>query len=204
MFFYFNGLNKIYVDSLFNNRTRRRKKKRRRGKHLYSLFLSRKKKYSLYYQPFDSRLVNKNIGSNINAPYSNLKRKKFRIGIKALKLNLIRIICLKGMKFCSQRYLRSVYLDKYFKFNISVFPDYWMTAKPKSVRMGKGKGDLKFKVFFLRKGTDLYNFRYLKNFNSYIINNKLFLLKFNMFVFFLMKILKSKPSIQSAIYKKLL
>lgn len=195
----YNQLNSI----IYKRRLKRRVKKRRRGKHLYSLFLSRKKKYSLYYQPFDSKLVKKNLGSNFKASYSSLMRSRFKIGLKATKLNLIRIICLKGLKFCSQRYLRSLYIEKYFRFNISVFPDYWLTSKPKSVRMGKGKGALKFKVFFLKKGSDIYNMKYLFKLNNYILNQKLYIFKFNIFIWFLMKILKAKPTVKNVIYKKI-
>lgn len=192
--------------NLVNNciRSERRKKKRRRGKHLYSLFLSRKKKYSLYYQPFDSFLVYKNFKCHKNYDLINVSKTKFRLGLKSYKLKLIRIICLKSLKFVSQRNLRSLYLDKLFKFNISVFPDYWLTDKPKSVRMGKGKGEKKFKVFFLKKGLDVYNFRYIKRYSNFLINKKLYILKFNVFVNFLIKILKGKLSLKNLIYKKII
>jgi len=182
---------------------KRRKKKRRRGKHLYSLFLSRKKKYSLYYQPFDSKLVYKGFESHKNFHKNNIAKKNFKIGLKSYKSKLLRIISLKSLKFVSQRNLRSLYIDKYFKFNISTFPDYWLTSKPKSVRMGKGKGELKFKVFFLKRGLNIYNFRYITKYSNFMINKKVFIFKFNLFILFLLKILKGKLSLKSIIYKKL-
>ena len=58
---YFNET-QILKKKLFIVKVRRRKNKfrRRRGKHLESLFLSRKKRYSNYYQLFDSKIINKN------------------------------------------------------------------------------------------------------------------------------------------------
>lgn len=102
----------------------RRRKKRRRGKHLYSYFLTRKKKYSLYYQPFDSVLIKKDIKINNKAPFNTSKKHSYKIGLKATKLKLLRIMSLKSLRFCSQKFLRSVYYDKFFKFNVSLVPDY--------------------------------------------------------------------------------
>lgn len=122
----FNKKSFFYTLFLNNDKkfSKRRKKKRRRGKHLYSFFLSRKKNYLLYYQPFDSKLVYKNFQSHKNFAVINTLKNKFRLGLKSKNSRLLRIICLKSLKFCSQRNLRSLYLDKFFKYNISVFPDY--------------------------------------------------------------------------------
>lgn len=200
MFVIFYNYNIKYIFSL-SRHSKKRRKKRRRGKHLYSLFLSRKKKYSLYYQPFDSKKVYKNFASNYNSAHYSSKKNKFRIGIKSYKLKLIRIFCLKSLKFCSQRYLRSFYIEKMFKYNVSIFPDYWLTAKPKSIRMGKGKGELKFKVFFLKRGTQIYNFKFLRNYFNFLINKKLFIIKLSIFSNLLLKILKGKPSLKCLFYK---
>lgn len=197
-----NSLNLTFLK--FNRiKIRRRRKKRRRGKHLYSFFLSRKKKFLLYYQPFDSVLQKKNIKVNFKSSYILEKKKSYRIGLKALKLDLIRIMCLKGLKFSSQKFLRSIYLDKFFKYNVSTVPDYWLTSKPKSVRMGKGKGEMKFKVSFIEKGIDIYNIKYLHKIHKFTFDKKLYIYKFNIFFWFLMKILKAKPSVKTEIYKKI-
>jgi len=49
--------------------------RRRRGKHLESLFLSRKKKYLNYYQIFDSKIINKNSKTKNNVLKKNKKKK---------------------------------------------------------------------------------------------------------------------------------
>lgn len=169
---------------------------------MYSLFLSRKKRYLLYYQLFDSKLVYKNFGVHKNCNLINQSKKKLRIGLKSLNLKLIRTSCLKSLKFVSQRNLRSLYIDKFFKFNISILPDYWLTAKPKSVRMGKGKGEKKFKVFFLNRGFDVFNLKYLKKYSKFVLNYRITKYKFSLFIFFLLKILKGKLSLKSNVYKK--
>jgi len=192
-----------YKNTNVKRRFKRRLKKRRRGKHLYSLFLSRKKKYLLYYQPFDSRLIYKNFGSSKNFKKISQSKKKLRIGLKSKSLKLIRVACLKSLKFVSQRNLRSLYIDKFFKYNISILPDYWLTSKPKSVRMGKGKGEKKFKVFFLNRGLDVYNFKYIKKYSKFLLNYRAVKYQFSIFVSFLLKVLKGKLSLKSNIYKKI-
>lgn len=158
----------------------------------------------MYYQPFDSRLVYKNFESHKNFSKINRNRTRFRIGLKSYNSKLIRILCLKSLKFVSQRNLRSLYIEKNFKFNISVFPDYWLTSKPKSVRMGKGKGEVKFKVFFLKRGLDLFNFRSIVKYSKFLLDYKLFKYKLCVFSFMLIKVLKGKPSLKPLIYKKIL
>ncbi len=182
-------------------RKRKRRGKRRKGKHLFSLFIGRRKHFLLYYQSFDSKQIYLNFGSNYNAGESLIKRNKFRLGLKSYKLKLIKIFCLKSLKFCTKRYLKSLYIDKLFRFNVSIFPDFWLTAKPKSVRMGKGKGDFKFKVYFLKRGSQIFNFRYLNNYFNFYIKKKLFLIKLSIFVNMLLKILKGKPSVKCLFYK---
>jgi len=164
--------------------------------------LSRRKKYTLYYQPFDSRAVYKNFGVHKNSTCINQSKRKLKIGIKSINLKLIRTSCLKSLKFVSQRNLRSLYIDKFFKFNVSILPDYWLTAKPKSVRMGKGKGEKKFKVFFLSRGLDVFNIKYLKKYSKFLLNYRITKYKFSIFIYFLLKILKGKLSLKSKIYKK--
>lgn len=78
----------------------------------------------LYYQPFDSVLEKKNVKVNFKSSYILEKKNSYRVGLKTLKLDLIRIMCLKALKFSSQKFLRSIYLDKHFKYNVSIVPDY--------------------------------------------------------------------------------
>jgi len=127
-------------------------------------------------------MVDKNNKSNI------LKGCKNRLGLKSVELDLLRVECLKSLKFCNQRFLKSVYLEKNFKEIIHAVPDYFLTAKPKSIRMGKGKGEAKFKVYFLKKNDPIYSLKFVfSRFKNFFANRKLEIFKINIFVFFFNK-----------------
>ena len=99
--------------------------RRRRGKHLESLFLSRKKKYLNYYQIFDSKIINKNpkVKSTILKKNKN-KSIKHTFGLIAKEYDLIKIKSLKTLRFYTQRYLKSVYMYKRkLKTKINVLPN---------------------------------------------------------------------------------
>jgi ribosomal protein L16/L10AE len=48
------------------------------------------------------------------------------------------------------------------KFKLLIFPDFWLTAKPKETRMGKGKGAISKKIYRLRTGSTILEFFYSK------------------------------------------
>lgn len=191
---------KLYIIKL---KRRKNKYKRRRGKHLESLFLSRKKKYLNYYQLFDSKIINKNTKVNNNVIKANKKsNNKLTFGLVAKEYDLIKIKSLKTLRFYTQRYLKSVYMYKNkLKTKINVLPNYWLTNKAKSVRMGKGKGSLTHKVAYLNKGSYLFNIKILKKNINYKINKKLYFLKFSMFINILLKSLKNKTTVKTSVYK---
>ena len=188
----------------FKLKKRRNFYKRRRGKHLDNLFICRKKRYELYYQTFDSKKIKKNVGCGKNTLLENNKKYKYRIGFKSIEFDLIRSNSIKSLKYCTQRFLRSRKINKkYYRNSVSVFPSYWLTAKPKSVRMGKGKGKLTLKVAFLNKGKDIYSIRFLRWYLNFNIKKKMYVLKFCLFAFFLINILKTKTCAKNVIYKKI-
>ena len=124
---YFNET-QILKKKLFIVKVRRRKNKfrRRRGKHLESLFLSRKKRYSNYYQLFDSKIINKNESfKRIILKKNKNKNNKFTIGLISKEYDLIKTKSLKSLRFYMQRYLKSVYMYKSkLKTKINVLPNY--------------------------------------------------------------------------------
>lgn len=188
----------------FKIKKRRNLYKRRRGKHIDNLFICRKKRYELYYQNFDSKKIEKNVGCGKNVLIENSKKYKHRLGFKSIEFDLIRSNSIKSIKYCTQRFLRSRKINKkYYRSAISVFPSYWLTAKPKSVRMGKGKGKLTLKIAYLNKGKDIYGIRFLKWYLKFNIKKKMHILKFCLFAFFLINILKTKTSSKNVIYKKI-
>ena len=198
--------NKILSRKMFILKIKKQKNrfKRRRGKHIQSLFLSRRKKYINYYQIFDSKLVEKNPKLNYNVLKTNKKKSaKFEVGLFAKEFDLIKIKSLKSLRFCTQRYLNSVKAYKgRVKTKINALPSYWLTNKPKSVRMGKGKGVLTHKVAFLKKGQYLFNIRILKKNINYKVNKKLYFFKFFIFINILLNIIKNRTTVKTKVYKQ--
>ena len=187
------------VNLSFCKKRKRKSRKRKSSKHIYSFFITRKKKYDLYFIPFDQKTIDKNRKSVF------FKNCKNRIGLKSLKLDLIKVECLKSLKFCNQRFLKSVYLEKNFKEIIHTIPDYFLTAKPKSIRMGKGKGEAKFKVYFLKKNNFIFSLKFIFSiFKTFFVNRKLEMFKINIFVFFLMNVLSNKLSVETKKFKYIL
>ena len=191
---------KLYIIKL---KRRKNRYKRRRGKHLESLFLSRKKKYLNYYQLFDSKLINKNEKVKNNIIKKNKKKNnKLTFGLIAKEYDLIKIKSLKTLRFYTQRYLKSIYMYKRkLKTKINVLPNYWLTNKAKSVRMGKGKGALTYKVAYLNKGSYLFNIKILRKNINYKINKKIYFFKFSIFINILLKSLKSRSTVKTNVYK---
>jgi len=191
---------KLFISKL---KRRRNRFKRLRSKHISALFLSRKKRFDNYYQLFDSKLVKKNKMFNNSILKKNSKKsKKFTIGLTSKENDLIEIKSLKSLRFCMHRYLKSMKMYKRkLKTKIAVFPNYWLTNKPKSVRMGKGKGSLTKKISFLKKGEYLFNIKILKKYLNYKLNKKLYFFKFSIFINILLKNLKSKTTAKTNIYK---
>lgn len=194
-----NSLRFFNIDVKFCKKRKRKSKKRKSSKHIYSFFITKKKKYDLYFIPFDQKAINKNRDSSI------FKNCKNRLGLKSYELDLLRVECLKSLKFCNQRFLKSVYLEKNFKETIHMIPDYFLTAKPKSIRMGKGKGEVKFKVFFLKKNVPIYSLKFIfSRFKNFFVNRKLEIFKINIFVFFLIRLLSNKLTVRTKKFKFIL
>lgn len=168
---------------------------------MQKFFNTRKKKYAYYYKKcvFSSLLVNKKLEKNTTL---NHTKKKFNIGIKILDTGLLNSRPLKSLKFVSQRFMRSRKLEKYFRHHTNATPDFHLTAKPKSVRMGKGKGPVKGKIYFAKKGLIIFNIKYYYNLKKHNLNKKLFLLKLNIFLHLLLLRLKTKLPFKTIIFKK--
>lgn len=165
-----------YYSNRFINifyRWRRRKSRRRRytkqlKKHAESFFNNRIKKFKYYYKRDKSNI--KNLENNIR---KNQLAKKYKLGIRGLKYNYLNKYPLISVIKLIKRFRKNVGYNKKLKYKISVFPDFQLTAKSKSVRMGKGKGPLSKKIFFFKKGKTVVEIRILKKIKFEIKKNKL-------------------------------
>ena len=55
---------------------------------------------------------------------------------------------------------------------ILIFPDFYLTSKPREVRMGRGKGLPSSKIVLLKKNTLLFLLRPINKFYAYYILNQ--------------------------------
>lgn len=180
---------------------RRRYRKRGKKKHLQKFFNTRKKKYLYYYKKcifFNFKIIDKTEKNKVLTH----SKKNYNVGIKLLNSGIINSLPLKSLKFVSQRFMRSRKLEKFFRHNSIATPDFHLTAKPKAIRMGKGKGPVKHKISFIKKGLVVFNIKYNNNFKNYNLNKKLFLFKINIFLYLLLLRLKTKLPFKTAIFKK--
>jgi ribosomal protein L16/L10AE len=178
---------------------KRRKKQRKR--HAQTFFSSRLKKFVFYYLKFSSSTILK----RKNFSYSTNKLQpalKYKMGLKSLFSRFVTIYPLRATIKLSKRYLRNVDVEDFVKYKMSVFPDSWLTAKPKAVRMGKGKGSPRRKIYFLKKGEILYELRFLFKYSTYLKNKKKLKFLINLHMRFLLLRLQHKFSIKNKIFKK--
>ena len=118
----------------------------KKKKHITTFFFSQSKKFKFYYKPRKFLKLNmKNIFILKYFCYG-------LINLKAIYLNLEPLLaCLKLIK----RFLKFFFLNK-TSLHILIFPDFYLTNKPKEVRMGRGKGQMGRKVVLLKKNTLLF------------------------------------------------
>ena len=189
------------LNKIFWFKHKRRKNRKKGRKHLQKFFNTRKKKYSYYYKKciFFSNNFSQKVEKSI---FLNHSKKKYNLGIKVLDGSTLNSLPLKSLKFVSQRFMRSRKLEKYFRHNSIATPHFHLTAKPKAVRMGKGKGPVKSRISFVKKGLVLFNIKYNFNFKKHNLNKKLFFFKLNIFLYLLMLRLKTKLPFKSCVFKK--
>ena len=197
------SLFKKNLSKIFWFRHKKKKNRKKIRKHLQKFFYTRKKKY-LYYYKKCLLFKSKNKAIFENNFFLNQTKKDFNLGIKTLDSGIINYYPLKSFKFVSQRFMRSKKLEKYFRHKLDFSPDFILTSKPKAVRMGKGKGPVKNKVYFVKKGRIIFNIKYNKNYSKFNLNKKFFFLKINIFLHLLMARLKNKIPFRSLFFKKLL
>ena len=191
----------LHLNKTFWFSHKKKKTRKKNRKHLQKFFFTRKKKYLYYYKRcalLKLAPVQK-IEKNVTLNHS---KKKYNLGIKILGGGVITSLPLKSLKFVSQRFMRSRKIEKYFKHHVMATPDFQLTAKPKSVRMGKGKGATKKKVSFIKSGLVIYNIKYYFNYKKHSLHKQLFLLKLNIFLQLLISRLKTKLPNKTVIFKK--
>jgi large subunit ribosomal protein L16 len=118
----------------------------KKKKHILTFFSSKPKKFKFYYKPRKFYNTDKKNSFLINNQHFGL------LNLKSVYLNLEPLLsCIKLIK----RLLKTFLLAK-TQLHILVFPDFYLTSKPREVRMGKGKGGIGKKILLLRKNTLLF------------------------------------------------
>jgi len=124
-------------------------------KHLDQFFFSMPKTYKYYFKKRNfyknSRLLNR----------KNFLDKHFSVGFRSIEnIYLTHNCMISCMKFF-KRFSEPEYtgIDN-FMYRVRVFPDFSLTSKPKEIRMGKGKGKVSKKIFYLKRGCIIFEFNY--------------------------------------------
>ena len=130
---------------------------KKRSKHIESFFIYKSKKFPYYYKS--------NLKKNFNLSYSARPLSLDSVCLRYLgPTSYIKVAPLKACIRLIKFFFKKNKITKLvLKVNLS--PDIVLTAKPKEVRMGKGKGPLSldkvailksgqviFKVFFIERG----------------------------------------------------
>ena len=122
-------------------------------------FLSNEKKFKKYHKNY----------------YKTFKRYRQLtqgyIGIKIMKFFQFRLEHLKLIIKLIKNPLKKI--NKNVKIYIYIYPDFWITKKPKDVRMGRGKGIYWKKVYNAKAGAVIMEIKSIKNANSIEILNLL-------------------------------
>jgi ribosomal protein L16/L10AE len=124
-----------------------KKKTKNKKKHVETMFLTQKKKNHPYY--FKSK-IKSNLYEN-NLSLLTLKRRTF--SIRCVKSGIIEVDSLKAVVRLFKWYLKKYNLEDFLSLKFNIFPDFVLTSKPKSMRMGKGKGGPDRKIAPVKRGT---------------------------------------------------
>jgi ribosomal protein L16/L10AE len=190
-----------FFNSHFLKKKHQKRRRKQRKRHAETFFYSRRKKFIFYYVKFSRRIVLKQKKLN-DSLGKNQSVVKYNIGLKALNLDYVTTYPLRAVIKVSKRYSRINWIDDYIKYKMSIFADFWLTAKPKAVRMGKGKGEIKRKIYFLQKGEILYELRFLYRNLQIFKNRRIFIFLINLYIKFLLFRLQHKYPIKNKIFKK--
>ena len=125
-------------------------------KHAEQFFSSNDKKFSYYHKkkrlkfPIEYNENKNNLSSSFEYGVKGTG-KAFYFEIRVL------VALIKYMRRFSKK-LNKKSAKKSIKLRMCVFPDMSLTAKPREIRMGKGKGRFSRKVYFFKKGTKILEF----------------------------------------------
>lgn len=122
-------------------------------KHIDQFFFSMPRSYNYY---FKKRNFFKN--SYAYKRTNNFLNKSFYLGLRSIENVYLTQNCLVSCMKFFKRFGVDYYGVFGLRYKVSVFPDFWLTSKPKEVRMGKGKGSVSKKIFFLKKGSVIFQF----------------------------------------------
>jgi ribosomal protein L16/L10AE len=116
----------------------------------------------------------------------------FRISFKSReKCYLVKTPLIAYIKL-TKRFVNTHKFKYAFRSRILTFPDFALTSKPKSIRMGKGKGEISKFIYFLKIGNILSELRFKRNKLKLMKYCKLIKFKYNYIINKLIRKIKFK------------
>jgi len=97
----------------------------------------------------------------------------YKFAIQGLLKKYIKVYSMISLIRMIKIYRRITNLDKELAFKVTTYPDFWLTMKPKAVRMGKGKAPLSYAINMFQRGNIFIEWRLLKKIQREMCANKL-------------------------------
>jgi len=166
-------------------------------RHAESYFNFRRKTYLYYYKKgrktvFWEKSVHKNQMS-----------KTFKVSFKSQdKYYLIKTPLIAYIKLI-KRFANSNKFKHAFRSRVVTFPDFSLTSKPKSIRMGKGKGEITKFIYFLKIGNIISEIRFKRNRLKLMQNTRLIRFKYNLIINKLIRKIKFKFPVKTHVCLKI-
>jgi len=133
---------KIYKNNKTRNFVRRKKRfSKKLKKHAEKFFDSRVKKFLYYYKKRMKTYLSMEHKISKNQLISN-----YKFGIQGLHKKYIKIFSMISLIKILKIYRRITKMKEQLAFKVDTYPDFLLTMKPKSVRMGKGKAPTSYLI----------------------------------------------------------
>jgi len=162
-----NNIKSAFFNKKFKLRYRRRRRAKKFKKHAESFFNFWRKNFSYYHkrgQKGDICELNKN---------KNQIGRKHKVAVRGLRKYYLTKKPLVAYIKLTKRFANSFKFKYSFRSTMAVFPNFTLTSKPKSVRMGKGKGEVSKNIYFLKIGKLLGQLHYKRRRNKLMKNDSI-------------------------------
>src|ERR1044072_9529652 len=95
---------------------------------------------------------------------------KHKLALRGLKKYYLTKIPLIAYIKLTKRFANSFKFKDSLKYTMKIFPNFSLTSKPQSMRMGKGQGEVSKHIYFLKIGSLFGQLRYKRKIAKLMLN----------------------------------